>query len=78
MAPGSEGIDRRATVADVEEAFHRLGADLKLEQQGSRWAASVSATGDETAVLAEADTREDAARQAWETFRERQGGTGTS
>ena len=75
---GSEGIDEQSSVEDVQEAFHRLGAELRLEQMDGRWQASVSAGPGEETVLANEDSREAAARRAWEAFHDRQGGAGTS
>jgi hypothetical protein len=75
---GSEGIDEGSSVEDVQEAFHRLGAELRLEQLDGRWRASVSAGSREETVLANEDSREAAARRAWKAFHDRQGGPGTS
>jgi hypothetical protein len=74
----SEGIDEHSSVEDVQEAFHRLGAELRLEQQDGRWRASVTAGGGDATVLADETTRDAAALRAWAAFQSRQGGPGTS
>ena len=74
---GASGIDRASSVADVQEAFRRLGAELRMETSGGGWTARVVAQGREQLT----ETGEDApsvARAAWAEFVRRNDGTGES
>jgi hypothetical protein len=73
------GIDNLSSAADVDEALRSLGAELHLEERDGHWQATVStSSGGGESLLGDGDTRDEAARQAWDRFRARQGGTGAS
>ena len=80
MTP-SEGIDERSSAEDVADALARLNADLKLQEDGDGWRATVTAAAgpaDDGAVTGTGASRDEAAHDAWNRFRSAQGGTGTS
>jgi hypothetical protein len=74
---GASGIDRASSVADVQEAFRRLGAELRLEPSDGGWQARVVAQGHEH-LTATGDDAPAVARAAWAEFVRRTQGTGES
>lgn len=73
----TSGIDQTSTLGEITDAFGRQGIQLAFRPVESGWEAVVSANGVDTFECA-GPTRLEAARDAWRTFVERNGGIGES
>ena len=63
-----------SSLADIEDALSRLGAELETAESSDGWTASVTSGG----VMGHGVTEQDAAYDLWRQFIANQGGTGTS
>ena len=68
------GVDARSSLAEIEDALTRLGAQLETARCSNGWMATLTVGG----VTGSGETEQAAAYDLWTRYIANQGGTGTS